>query len=43
MIERTQICKYAVVIGSGEFCGNPEIPGNPPCMKVMCKLYKPLM
>jgi len=41
-VERT-VCRYAVVIGSGEFCGHPTAGDYLPCDKDVCSDYTPLM
>lgn len=41
-VERT-VCRYVVVIGTGEFCGHPAIDHNLPCFRDDCGFYTPLM
>lgn len=41
-VERT-VCRYVVVIGTGEFCGNPTLIYNGACDKIECPYYTPLM
>ncbi len=41
-VERT-VCRYAVVIGTGEFCAIQTSSGICPCNRDKCKHYTPLM